>query len=88
MPPEPAQHRRETDYKFETIIKELVELKLMIGQLFDRQRDSDIKQGRHDERLAYIEQKASYIDSEAKKLFWWIFGSMGAALISIALRFI
>ena len=86
MPPE--SNRRETDFKFETIIKELVELKNMIGQLFDRQRDVDIKQGRHDERLVTIEKKADCADTEIKKLFWWILGTMGAALMSILLRFI
>jgi hypothetical protein len=88
MANEPAPHRRETDFKFETIIKELVELKAMISQLFDRQRDSDIKQGRHDERLNSIEHKTHCVDSEQKKLFWWMLGTMGAAIVSIALRFL
>jgi len=86
MPPE--SNRRETDFKFETIIKELVELKNMIGQLFDRQREADIKQGRHDERLLSIERKAECVDRESKKLFWWMLGTMGTALMSILLRFI
>ena len=77
------EDKRENDYKLDIINKGIEEIKSMVSQLFDRQRETDIEQGKHSERIISISDDVKSVDKEQRKLFWWVLGCLFTGSVAI-----